>query len=591
MEEITTTIHEYLALLKRKKWLFAIPATLIFFGVVMLALLWPLNYRSTATILIEQAEIPSEFVDGTVNDYVERRIESISRRVLVSENLARIITQYGLYPKKLERSPMSSVVDDMRDDVVLDIINTNVVTKTGQASTAAVAFTLSFDYPDAVTAQRITNELVSLYLNENLKERRERATQTASFLTQERQRVDQQLQELGHQLTDFRTKNAGALPDQAIFNQQSLTRLEQQVTSYSATLQSLREREAYLQQQVALTQPYMLSTQGGGASLSPTGQLMSMQTDLATLRGRYGPDHPDVQRLTRQIQALQQSEGIKPGAELERQRLAAEQNLQSLQQRYTPNHPDVQRAKRELANINAQIAASGKASQGTPDNPAYIELQSTLSGVKAQIPTIEDQLKTATQQLQDYQKLVSQTPAIQSQYDQLQQQIMELTERRNDLSQREMAAVLGQNVESELKGERFSLIEPPDLPLKPTGPSKIIIAAMALILAVGLSAALVVVVNLLDDGIYTIKDVTSIVGEPPLGIVPHIMTASDRTQAWSIRLGFIAMLVVLTGALAFVVNARVAPLDVLAISMANRVGDLVSPLFNGAPPPPQPPGQ
>jgi uncharacterized protein involved in exopolysaccharide biosynthesis len=65
----------------------------IAFGVVlMLALLlaafWPATYRSTGTILIEQQEIPEDFVRSAVSSYADQRVQVISQRVMTSQPAA-----------------------------------------------------------------------------------------------------------------------------------------------------------------------------------------------------------------------------------------------------------------------------------------------------------------------------------------------------------------------------------------------------------------------------------------------------------------------------------------------------------------------
>ena len=52
------TLDDYLAILKRRKWQLILPALLLSMVAVLAALLLPPLYRSSATILIEQQEIP-----------------------------------------------------------------------------------------------------------------------------------------------------------------------------------------------------------------------------------------------------------------------------------------------------------------------------------------------------------------------------------------------------------------------------------------------------------------------------------------------------------------------------------------------------
>ena len=62
MEPNEITIDDYVAILKRRKSSLILPSLLVFSVALAAALLLPRTYKSTSTILIEEQEIPSEFV-------------------------------------------------------------------------------------------------------------------------------------------------------------------------------------------------------------------------------------------------------------------------------------------------------------------------------------------------------------------------------------------------------------------------------------------------------------------------------------------------------------------------------------------------
>ena len=98
MDEQVQDFGDYLAILKRRKWQLIVPAVLLSIVAVLAALLIPAMYRSTATILIEQQEIPVDLVRTTVTSFADQRIQVISQRVMTSRNLSAIIERYNLYP-------------------------------------------------------------------------------------------------------------------------------------------------------------------------------------------------------------------------------------------------------------------------------------------------------------------------------------------------------------------------------------------------------------------------------------------------------------------------------------------------------------
>lgn len=99
-EEELLGIGDYIAILKRRKMQLIVPAAIIMLLSIGLALGLPSIYRAEATILIEQQEIPSELVRSTVTSYAGERIQVISQRVMTTENLGKIIDNYGLYKEE-----------------------------------------------------------------------------------------------------------------------------------------------------------------------------------------------------------------------------------------------------------------------------------------------------------------------------------------------------------------------------------------------------------------------------------------------------------------------------------------------------------
>jgi capsular polysaccharide biosynthesis protein len=84
-----------------------------------------------------------------------------------------------------------------------------------------------------------------------------------------------------------------------------------------------------------------------------------------------------------------------------------------------------------------------------------------------------------------------------------------------------------ETLESEQKGERFTLLEPPRLPTQPVSPNRPFIFFIGLIFAIAASAGLVITLETIDTTIRGSKDVVAILGAPPLATIPTLMNKSD----------------------------------------------------------------
>ena len=91
-------IGYYIHLLKVKKWYLIIPALIISISSLLIAFLLPSIFESSSTILIEEQQIPQDFVRTTVTGFADQRIQSITQQILSRTRLWEIIKQFDLVP-------------------------------------------------------------------------------------------------------------------------------------------------------------------------------------------------------------------------------------------------------------------------------------------------------------------------------------------------------------------------------------------------------------------------------------------------------------------------------------------------------------
>ena len=192
MEEQEKSIQDYLAILSRRKAAIITTGLAVFLLGLITALVWPPTYKSSATILIKEQEIPTELVRSTVTSYAAQRIQTISQRVMTRPNLMEIIEKYNLYVKERKRDTTEEVLGEMRKNIGLNMISADVVDpRTGRPGVATIAFSLSFQGSSPDSTQKVAGELTSLYLAENLKTRKDKAAETYGFLTDETTKLEE----------------------------------------------------------------------------------------------------------------------------------------------------------------------------------------------------------------------------------------------------------------------------------------------------------------------------------------------------------------------------------------------------------------
>ncbi len=453
-------------------------AALVFMAALVVAATLPSVYRATGMVMIEAQDIPRELIRSTVGSYASRRIDAISRNVLTRANLLKMVEKYGLYSGGEEQRSSGSLVKTMRKAINLKIIRDDSARAGSRRGLAeAVAFELSFEHTDPVVAQKVASEIISMFILENSQLRTRKASEAAVFLEREVKRLETQLAGVEDRIAKFKQENVGKLPELTEMNLRNIEGTRATLDSISRELRSLEERRYYLQGQLAQTRPYAaVRSDDGRMVLEKEDRLRVLRSEYESALSLYDASHPDVRRLKREIEALERE----------------------------------------------QEQSSPFTAQRAPDNPAYISLQTQLRTVDSDISSLRVQRKKLQATIAGYEKKLEAIPQVEREYTML------LRERESILSSYQEArgklrrAELAKELEQESKGERLTLLDPPQVPAKPIKPNRPAIVFLGLLLAFAWAALYAAIAEALSNTINSRHDLIKVLGEPPLGVVPYI---------------------------------------------------------------------
>lgn len=581
MDEEVKTPQEYLAIAKRRKWHFIVPALGVFLLSALIAFLLPSVYRSAAVVLIEEPDVPRELVFSTVTSYADQRLQTIYQRATTTENLMQIINKFDLYAKEREVLPVTEVVDNMRENVSMELISADVIDpKTGRPGQATIAFSLAFEHDNPAITQKVASELVTLYLAKNIQSREETARETSDFLEKEADQLEAEIADLERQLSELKEKNLGSLPEQLHYNMQLIERGETELRDLERRAQALRQQKIYMQSELSQVSPFGSYQAGGVPVLSATDQLKALRTQFITISGRYGPEHPDVVKLRREIQALEQETGAGPDPALIRAEIRKVQtDLAVARQRYAESHPDVIKLKRQLSALQTSLAAAGEASSRplstqTADNPLYIQMSAQIQSVSSELAAVEEQKLRTKEKLTEYEERIMAIPLVEREYMRIVRELENASGSYQDIKTKLMTATRGEALEAERKSESFTLIEPPQLPTDPASPNRIAIVMLGFLLSLGAGVGGATLSEMLDQSVHNSKQLAVITGAAPLAVVPYIKTRDDTIRAWRRAVTYAAAGCVVLGVGLTFFHYNIKPLDVLW-SVAQRRLDTI----------------
>ncbi len=571
MEENSKDLGEYLDAFRRRRSSIIAIATVIFVIGLIAALAWPPTYRSSATILIEEQEIPSELVRSTVTSFAHQRIQEIKQRVMTRSKLMEIIEKYNLYESDRKRKTTEEVITAMRDAIAVDPITAEVLDRSGRPAVTTIAFTLSFEGEDPAKVQKVANELTTVYLAENLKTRVSAAHETFRFLAAEANRHADDINALEQRLSEFKIKHVDHLSGMEHARYQ-MERTQSELDNARANLRTLQDQKTHLQEQLSITSPY-----GGGDQGSPEERLKTLRTQYITLLASYSESHPDVERMRREIKGLERTTGLVDTGEETRQQLdLAREELASAEERYADEHPDLVRLRETVARLEAHLLdipdtpAAAATPARVPDNPAYTTLQSQLSQVNSSIGNIRVLQQELQQRMDEIEAHMAELPDVERRYHALSRAHENAIAKFQEIKAKELQAKVAQQLEDESKGERFTLIEAAALPEAPVSPNRPAIIFLSLVLAVGGGLGFAAVRESLDHTVRGIKGVLNAVHMAPLAVIPYLANDTEETHKKRKSLALVATVVgVLIGA-TLLVHLFWTPLDVLWFRVLRR---------------------
>ncbi len=527
----------------RKKYFFltAVPLALI---ITIVALRLPPVYESKSTILIEQQQIPREFVRSIVTGFADEQIQLLTQQILSRPKLLEIINQFDLYAGMRKTTPMDKVLERMRKDINIKTISAET---NGPNQNVTIAFSIAYQGGNPDTVQKVDGALASLYLEQNLKFREAQAQTTTKFLQAELENLREHLQALGKKIAAFKEAHSGALPELYQFNMSQADRLQNNIKQTDSAILAAENQKIYLQGLMGMVDTRSPSTGSGSGSgyVSPRQRLNALQEHIADLRAQFSDDYPDLQRALREKAQLEKL--------LKQQASATPRNRQKLLQLqaelaqkrgiYSDQHPEIQKLKAQIAQLQAE---SAKADSLKTDvdlaNPASVNLATQLQTTLNQIESLKKERKNLLAQVKMYHQRLEETPKIEQTYLAMQRDYQNTGAKYQEVMNKLLEARIGLGMEQHQKGQKFTLIDPADYPQTPIKPKRGLIIMAGVIMSAVAGLAVMIAAEVVDHSVKTPDELAWLTETAPLGIIANIETPFDVRRKRRVR-----RLVVLAG--------------------------------------------
>lgn len=491
----------YLGIVRRRHIHFLVPLFIGWVAVWVASWVLPPRYQSSTLILVEQPTMPKDYVTPNVNDDLQQRLQSITQQILSRTRLMHIIDQFGLYGgDRAQRSP-DEKVERMRKDIDIQLVRDN----RNQIS----SFTISYMSRDPHLAQQVTSEVSSLFINENLEVRQQQSEDTTKFLESQLETARQNLAQQEERVREFKGQHVGEMPGQLASNLQILSGLQSQLQNAEDALNAAKQQRVYLQ--TMADQYRTLQTSSKNSDLAPNGLagldqvLEKLKAQLTDLRAHYTERHPDVRKLKEQI------------AETEKTR---DQLLANMK---TKGSEDSAGAGEDGPSI-PETADPAQASM-------WPQVQSQLRSNQVEITNRERAIAGLKAKVDQYQARLNQEPIREQQLADLTRGYEQSKANYDELLKKKNESAMATSMELLQQGERFQIMDPPSFPQKPDFPNRLKFCGIGLGVGLALGIFVAGAFEMLDDRMYSGKEIRKLLPAEVIGEIPEIVNVSDLRVA------------------------------------------------------------
>lgn len=479
------TMEDYMGILRRRWWIVLIPAVLGPIIGYSVSQFLPEKYTSQTLVLVEQPKVPDRIIPPIVIEELAQTLGTMKEKILSRARLEPIIRDNNLFADDAKKLPMEDLLGKMRAAVKV-----TPVAAMGGRDAGVPGFEISFTYNEPRTAQLVCNQITSMFIDEDLKRRGERAQGTANFIDSQLQEAKRKLDEQDARLAEFKRRHIGQMPGQ---ENASLGLLMSANTQLEATTQALSRAQSERAYVETLLQQYLAAA-------------------------TTSPDGTSPQALERQLSTLQSE-------------------LVTLEGRYTPSHPDVVKKKNEIAQLQKRIEEQNQAAKSAPDpkpeaatviEPPHI--QQLRNQIRVLDQTIKEKLREQArlqENIRTFQARVQLSPQIEQEFKELTRDYDIAMGFYNDLLSKKTSSEMSIDLMKQQQGEQFRILDAANLPASPSYPNRLMFAGGGVGGGLGLGLAIVLLLEMKDKAMRYEADVIHFLDLPALAQVPLVGAAAE----------------------------------------------------------------
>ncbi len=465
----------------------------------------PKEYQVESLLSYEQQKISPNKMSPDVISKIRDIVSTLTQIVTSRTNLEKLIVDLKLYPEALQRLPMEDVVDSMREKIRIE------------PSKQGDIFKIIFSHSNPDKVVKVTNALAARFIEENLKYREERASETYSYTNDELSMAKGTMDRKENAMRDYKLKHYNEMPEQQVANVSRLIALQGQYQSKQESIQDLERTGVLIQDQI-------------------NNRKMILKNEAMLSMAQEQPENvnPDEQFVSKEVQLYKMN-----------------QLLKQLLSRYTEKHPDVIRTRNFIAKIEREtgstdqrvirastggdgVVANNSVNFSLPNEERTdnitLQLETQYKNVMLNIKNLNSEKEALKQSITEYEQWVSMAPDREAEWSALTREYGQLKKHYDFLFSQDLQAKSMLNLEKRQKGSQFKIVDSARYPEKPIKPDFAKIMGMAVAIGLGVGAGLILMLDFFDGTLKDPEVLEATLGVPLIATIPNIETATEQVK-------------------------------------------------------------
>jgi polysaccharide chain length determinant protein (PEP-CTERM system associated) len=445
----------------------------------------PDRFEARTRVYVDTESLLKPLLEGiAVNRDVMSQVAMMQAVMLSRPNLEKVARQTDLLLRADSRGDQEAVIDSLQERIKLE--GSQAI---GAARRARVSnqFMVSFEDSNPKSAHGVVQSLLDTFMEDSLGLKRSDAGVAERFLRQQLGDYERRLLEAESRLADFKKNNVGLMPGQGDYYE----RLDQAMAHLDALRTQHRqvsERRNELARQLQGEEPtFGLSAPVGSAPIDS--QIASYQARIDQMLLQYTDKHPEIVALRDTIARLEEE-------------------------------------KSQGAKVSATVAPPTSGSTGEDlmmrsldMNPVYQSMKIALSQAEAQLAEVRGQIGAQEQAIGNLRSRMDAIPEVEAERARLNRDYVVNKAQYDQLLQRLESARISQRADQSTEDVKFRVIEPPTVPVAPSGPERALLSALVLLASLGAGLGFALLLQQVRPVFSTKDTLRQVTGLPVLGSV------------------------------------------------------------------------